>query len=216
MAYTPLPPVDPTNLRKGPGMTEMGRLIIDGSGYDGAPGVNVLHFCAPLHGSLTQELVDEFYSIIAASIDASDGVNLPSGVTLTINPVVTVHQVESGNLSGIFTTTEDTYSVTGSGGGQQTRANQIGMRWLTNDFRNGRRVQGRTFYGPISTAAMDSDGSILDSIVSGWPDIWSGAYDGLSSRLIVWTRPKGSTPGEYADVVQLQVSQMPFILRDRR
>jgi hypothetical protein len=70
---------------------------------------------------------------------------------------------------------------------------------------------------------MQSDGTIAEDIVAGWPDVFSGIYDNLGSRLIVYSRPKlepisGTVirTGDYADVVSMAVSQMPFVLRGRR
>jgi hypothetical protein len=197
-------------------MATFARQLLEVGGFPGAPGVNVLNYMAPLHGSITQTHVDDFYDQVVASLDASDGSHWASGVTVTPALGVGVHDVATGDLVNYFTVGSEPYTLTGTGSGSENRATQIGMRWLTADFRYGRRVQGRTFMGPASSAALDSDGTVAEDIVSGWPDLWSGIYDAGTARLIVWSRPKPGREGEYSDVTGLSISQMPFVLRGRR
>jgi hypothetical protein len=204
-------------------MPQFARQIVNLSGFPGAPGVLVFHYMALGHGNLLQAEIDGFYEDLVASLDASDGSHLASGVTASPSREITIHDVATGDLEGVFTTEEASYTLTGSGDGAESRATCIGMQWGTEVIRNGKRVKGRTFFGPASSAAMQSDGTIAEDIVSGWPALWNGIYDAEGPRLIVWSRPVVNPvshavirAGDYADVTSLTISQMPFSQRGRR
>lgn len=198
-------------------MTEFARTKLLLAGFEGAPGVNIFNWCAPGHGAITQDLVEEFHSILYDSFVSFDDGLFAAGVTLTIDENVGVHDVATGNLIGAFSDTSGPYTMTGVGNAVMSRATQIGFRWQTQDFRGGRRVQGRSFIGPCSADAIDADGGIIAAGISGWPPLFSGVYDGLAGRLIVWSRPTASNPtGDYADVVGLSIAPKPFSLTGRR
>lgn len=198
-------------------MTQFARTTIDLTGWAGAPGVNVLNWCAPAHGDIIQDYVDEFYEIVQASLEAGTAAAFAPGVVVSINPQTTVHEVDTGTMVDILTYGDDPFSMTGSGSGDENRATQIGMQWGTSDIRNGRRVQGRTFFGPVAATQIDSSGNVASATRAAMVTNWSGVFDGLGPRLIVWSRPTTATPvGGYADVTSLSISQMPFVLRGRR
>lgn len=198
-------------------MTQFGRTIVELEGYDGAPGVNIYNWCAPAHADIDQVDVDNFNETLWESLNAVTAANWADGVVVTINPNVGIHEVDTGDLVGGFIDGGGPWTLTGTGDGEESRATQLGLRWLTNDFRNGRRVQGRTYLGPIPSGVLDSTGNVSAGIRTVVPPLFSGIYDGLSSRLIVWSRPTGTSPvGAYADVVACQVAPKPFVLRGRR
>lgn len=197
-------------------MTQFARTIIDLSGFEGSPGVNVLQWCAPGHLDIDLPDVENFHEILGDVFSAAGAGFYAAGVTATVNPVVTIHEVDDGSLVGAFTSETGPYTITGTGGGDQSRAVQAGIRFATRDIRNGRRVQGRTFMGPIATEQLDSGGQIRSAVRDGLADAWSGAIDPLGPRLIVWSRPTASEPvGAYADVTSTTCAERPFILRGR-
>ena len=198
-------------------MTQFARTKVVLGGFDGAPGVNVLNWCAPAHADIEQDDVDNFNETLYDSLTALSAGTFALGVTLTIDPVVSIHEVDTGELIGIYTDAGGPWSITGSGNGSESRATQAGLRWFTNDFRYGRRVQGRTFWGPSSSAGIGTDGKFTSAVQTAYGSAFSGIYDGLSSRLIIWSRPSPAHPvGGYADVVSAQLSPEPFVLRGRR
>lgn len=197
-------------------MTQFARTIINLSGFEGSPGVNVLHWCAPAHLDIDLPDVENFHEILGEVFTAAGAGFYAEGVTATVNPVVTVHEVDDGTLVGAFTDTSGPYTVTGTGEGTQSRAVQAGIRFATTDVRAGRRVQGRTFMGPIATDQLDDNGQILDAVRTGLAAAWAGAIDPLGPRLIVWSRPTVAEPvGAYADVTSTTCAARPFILRGR-
>lgn len=198
-------------------MAEFARTKLLLSGFEGAPGVNIFNWMAPGHGAITLDLVEEWHDILFTSLTAFDDGLFATGVTLTIDENVGVHDVATGNLTGIFTDTSGPYTMTGVGAPNISRATQVGFRWQTADFRAGRRVQGRSFIGPCSADALQSDGGIVAAGIAGWPALFTGMFDGLAGRLIVWSRPTPANPvGDYADVTALTIAPRPFSLTGRR
>jgi hypothetical protein len=198
-------------------MTQFARTKVTLEGFDGAPGVNIFNWCAPVHADITQAFVDDFNETLATSFTALTAAAFASGVGWTVDPTVTVHEVDTGDLVGVFTAAGGPWVGTGSGGGDESRATQAGLRWQTNDFRNGRRVQGRTYLGPIASDALAGSGQMSSAVRTDFPIAFEGIYDGLASRLIVWSRPTLAHPvGAYADVVGCTVAPFPFTLRGRR
>jgi len=198
-------------------MTQFARTIVELEGYDGAPGVNIFNWCGPAHADITQSYVNDFNETLSEAFDAVTAAGWADGVVVTINPNVGVHEVDTGDLVGGFIDEGGPYTWTGTGDGEESRATQLGFRWLTNDFRNGRRVQGRTFFGPAPSGVLDATGNVAAGIRSTLPPFFDGIIDGLGGRLIVWSRPTpGNTDGAYADVVSCTIAPKPFILRGRR
>jgi len=141
-----------------------------------------------------------------------------AGVVSTVSREITIHEVDTGELIGVEVVDESPFSITGTGDSQLSRATQVGMQWHTADIRNGRRVAGRTFLGPMSTACFAGTGQTSSSVRTDFPEAFEGAYDPLAARLIVWSRPTtiGGSDGQYADVVSATVAARPFVLRSRR
>lgn len=198
-------------------MTQFGRTKIILSGFEGAPGVNILNWCAPAHLDIDQGDVDEFHDILNTSLVACSAADVfADAMRWTIDPVATVHEVDTGDLVGIFTDGGGPYTGTGSGSGNESRATQLGVRWGTGDFRDGRRIQGRTFLGPVGSDAIENTGQIKATMRATIAAAFTGIIDPVSSRLIVWSRPQPGGPvGQYADVVNVTVAPAPFTLRGR-
>ena len=198
-------------------MTQFGRTKVILSGFDGAPGVNLFNWCAPAHGDITQEHVDEFHDILNTSYDALTAYFFALGVRWTIDSGVSVHEVDSGEMVGVFTDGGGPYTEVSIGTGKESRATQVGLQWLTSDFRYGRRVRGRTFLGPIASDCLDTDGNVTVEYRASIPGLFEGIFDEAAPRLIVWSRPSPAhTTGAYADVVACTVAERPFMLRGRR
>lgn len=197
-------------------MAQFGRTIVDLSGWVGAPGVNVYHWMSSAHLDIDQNDVDEFHDILNTAFTALGAGMWATGVTWTINPEVSVHDVATGTLVGAFVDAGGPYTDTGTGAGQENRATQCGVSWLTGNILRGRRVRGRTFLGPLSGDLIDTSGQISPANQAIIEAAMSGIFDPLGSRLIVWSRPVGVNAGEYADVTGVDVSGIPWVLRGRR
>lgn len=198
-------------------MTQFARTKVVLAGFEGAPGVNIMNWCAPAHLDIDQGDVDNFHDILNTALVACSAADVfADAMTWTIDPAVSVHEVDTGELVGAFTDGGGPYTGGGSGSGNESRATQLGIRWYTADFRDGRRVQGRTFLGPLASDALESTGAIKSTFQSSIAAAMSGVIDVLGPRLIIWSRPKpGPVAGQYADVTAVTVAPRPFTLRGR-
>lgn len=198
-------------------MTQFGRTIVELTGFDGAPGVNVFNWCAPLHADIDISDAEDFAEDLNDCFEAVTADAWAAGVRWTIKPDFGIHEVDTGELVGGGVISGGPYTAVGSGSGAESRATQIGVRFLTADFRNGRRVQGRCFLGPSSSGNIGTDGLVTSTARTNFAAAFDAITDPLAARLIVWSRPKpGGVPGAYADVQSVQISAKPFSLTGRR
>jgi hypothetical protein len=194
------------------------RVRIALTGWTGGPGVITEHYS---QGSLLawdtdaiQDLVDE----VAARYAAESAVFIDQ-LTATVEPAVSIIDVESGNLVDIITATTPPAAAEGSGSGQSlSRATQLCIRLLTSDFRNGRRVQGRLFWGPIQSGIITAGGTIDSAVGASVAAGFAASISGLGPRLCVYSRPNPalSRVGAYADVTTVGYMPRPAVLRSRR
>jgi hypothetical protein len=94
----------------------------------------------------------------------------------------------------------------------------VGIKWDTGDIINGRRVKGRTFWGPADDAVFTTTGQITGAVLSAWPGYFDAITDPLAARMVVWHRPTSpsGTDGQYCDVTSVSIGTKPFDLRSRR
>lgn len=199
-------------------MTDLARVRIALSGWPGGPGVITEHYS---QGSLTgwdataiEGLVEE----VAARYDAQSSA-FTTAVTLQVEASVGIFDSATGDLVDVIVspTTPDPVDADGTNSAL-SRASQIGVRLLTSDFRNGRRVQGRLFWGPADGSMFDTDGTIKAAERASIAASFAASISGLGPRLAVWSRPSSpsATDGNWADVTTVVVATNPFVLRSRR
>jgi len=199
-------------------MTNLARVRISMTGWDGSPAVITEHYSQGSLGgwddTAIQDLVDEVRDRYSAQADT-----FAPPVYLQVEPSVNIFDVATGDLVDVIVAPE-TPAIVGSGasGGTLSRATMIGVRLLTSDFRDGRRVQGRLFWGPACTDVFTTSGVIDNDVRASLAASFAASISGLGPRLAVWSRPKsaGSVPGDWADVTSVSVAINPFVLRSRR
>ncbi len=198
-------------------MPDLARVRIALGGWTGAPGVITEHYSqgsTSWTDSSIQDLVNEVRTRYAASTAV-----FISGVTLTVEPAVGIFDAATAELVNVITAATPPAVITGTGAvSKESRATQLGVRLLTNDFRYGRRIQGRSFWGPINSDALGTDGNITPTIRTDVAGFYAASISGLGPRLCVYSRPNEALgrAGDYADVTGVTVSIKPFILRSRR
>lgn len=200
-------------------MTNLARVKVVWSGWEGGPGVNILHFSGGTSGeawaaSSVQAVLDDL-----ADVYDTLATILPFPIVTTVPAEVSIIDSDSGELinvvagGGVATSRNGTVA-----GGIRGTADMALARFITGEFRNGRHVIGRAFIGPIAKDAVDDGGNIL----AGPRGTISGAWDALlgvvGQRLCVYSKPaKGETSGgSYADVVSVTSPTKMAILRSRR
>jgi hypothetical protein len=200
------------------------RTVVRLSGFDGAPGVNVFNWMGVGHLEIGVDAVNDFHERLNTALSTCTSAAWASGVTWWIDPAVSLFEVETEELIGALTGEVSTYTMTGSGGGGEVRAAQLGVRWQTQDFRYGRRIAGRTYLGPIGSALIGADGKITADVLSTFPDNFDDIISSDGPRLIVYSRPRAAQEdppvaaraGDFADVTGTGIAPFPFILRGRR
>lgn len=185
------------------------------SGFSGAPGYTNLHFLDP--DPITQTGLTEtgarthvFWAAVAPYF--------PTGVTVTMPQVLEEIDTGSGELIAEHTFPGGT-PVNGSSGGGYSSAAGACITWNSVGIVNGRKLRGRTFLVPLSSAVFESNGTLA----SGMPESLVAKGNALANAdtgidLAVWHRPTtpGGTDGIAAGVVNCTVRDKTAILRSRR
>lgn len=192
------------------------RITARWNGFPGAPGYSNFYFASgALDGGLLGEEAELFAGRVADAFDVMSN-QLPSTVSIEIEPEATVLDSDTGVASD-FVNLDVPDPV--SGATEHRFAGPVGavVTWRTDDLRNGRRIRGRTFLVPLTSAAFDSDGT-LTSAARGRVDEFAttlrgGVGDG---DLGVWSRPVNGSGGVFASVTGHTVPDMAAVLRSRR
>ena len=198
-------------------MTQIGRLKINWTGFIGAPGYTNLYFRDFSEGDLTQAMADGFTTRVDTWLDAWVS-TLPSTVSILVDPTIDVVNAETGELEDFMTVAPDTARV-GSGAGTYAGPAGICVNWSTNGIRHGRRIRGRTFMVPITSAAMQSDGTVatasLTALRSATTTFLAVGATGVHG---VWSRPTVAEPsgGQWASTTAFTINDKIAVLRSRR
>ena len=121
----------------------------------------------------------------------------------------------NGHLVGSWTGTGGG-SMTATGGTAYAAGTGLFIRWNTPLIVGTRRLKGRTFFCPLSSANYDTNGTIADSVVT--------AIQTAASNLVVnadckiWHRPTAALPssGQTSVVTSAVVVDRVTSLRSRR
>jgi hypothetical protein len=162
-------------------MADLKKVIVQWDGLAGLPGISVFYVGSATTGFLAP--IRTFFNAMATT--------MPSPLTWTFPAAGDMIDEATGTLTGGWTDTAAA-QVTCSGSGSY--ANGVGafVRWGTGQIVNGRKVVGKTFLVPISSANYDAQGNIG----SGGLGSMQGAATALvaASVLRIWHRP-GSVSG---------------------
>jgi len=198
-------------------MAQIGRLKINWTGFIGAPGYTNLYFRDFPGDTLDQAMADGFTAKVDTWLDAWVS-SLPSTVSILVDPTVDVVNEQSGELEGFLTVAPDTARV-GSGAGTYAGPAGICVNWSTNGIRHGRRIRGRTFMVPITSAAMQSDGSVATASLTALRTA-TATFIGAAGTgdLGVWSRPTLAEPtgGQWSAVSAFTINDKIAVLRSRR
>jgi hypothetical protein len=109
-------------------------------------------------------------------------------------------------------------SVSASGTSSMASASMVLLRLTTQTIINGRRLQGRSFLGPVGTntnTAGNVSSTCNAAVLTAAALLNTGA---TASKLVVWHRPTEPTPtdGQVGDVTGFGTSPEYAVLRSRR
>lgn len=195
---------------------DMFRVTARWTGFSGAPGYSNFYFSSGfLDGGLLGDEAQSLANRVAAAFTEMRTM-LPGDVNIGIEPEVPVIDSDTGVISA-FNTISPPAAI--EGGAIDQFAGPVGavVTWRTGDLRNGRRIRGRTFLVPLSTATFSDDGTLASSQFSYLQDfadtLMGGAGEG---DLGVWSRPSGGSGGVFATVTGYTIPDMAAVLRSRR
>lgn len=199
-------------------MPTLARVVINLTGWNGAPGVNVLHFSGGSTSDWTSEVVLAMCDEVVQMTDDLKEWWAP-GITMQLRPDVDIIDVATGDIVDQVAPSPAFGPISSTGAsGQESRATQAVVRFKGDRWVRGRRIQGRMFLGPLNSAIMASDGTIADENLPSIPDAFEAMISGLGTRLAVYSRPNPglARAGDYADVTSVSCSKTPGILSKRR
>ena len=207
------------------GMTNLAKFVNVLSGWDGGPGVNVMWFSAGSNLDLDSESVQAIYDEVR-SMYAATSARWLAGVSITVDPAPSIVDVATGALINVIPVGEtDTAVVTSGGSSNGARATAFVMKYTTDVFLNGRRLQGRSFFGPTSATDVGNDGQVATGCRAVFDDNFEALTTGLGPRLAVYHRPTTSivngqpvnnNDGAYGDVAVARMNLKPGVLKSRR
>lgn len=200
-------------------MSQLLRARVELSWNQGGPGVCTYYLSGGVPSPLDWKNIADQANDELGDVWASFSPMLFSDVAWTASADYDVIDVDSGNILDQFTL--DTAGASGLGTSSSatgSRGSQVYYRFLTDEFRNGRRLAGGTYMGPVSSEKLASGWGLSTEQMATFRNYWSALTSGPGPRLAVYHRPvKGASAGGfYGDVVNVRVMRKPASLRSRR
>lgn len=188
------------------------------SGWEGGPGVNVLHFSQGTPPITADEMAQECYNELVSLY--GNLVNpMITGVSVKLPEQFSVIESTTGELQDVQSVGTLHADLAGLDTGKQlSRATSICARYATDQFTGGRRLIGRSFIGPIGSGQIDVNGNILDAVRANVAVYYTALISGVGPRLAVYHRPTSvaAADGRYGDVVSVSANKLPSNLHSRR
>lgn len=199
-------------------MASLARVVINWTGFVGAPGYTNLYFRNSTPGTINQTVVDNAISKVEAFLTSIRPL-LPQGVFTGTSGAVDEINDTNGNLVAFWAGTVAAAANGGATTGGYSAPSGACLAWSTNTVRNARRIRGRTFIVPLAHTCLATDGSIdsaeLTTLRTAADTLRAASGD---ARLVIWGRPTtpGGTDGVSAEVTASNVQDKLAVLRSRR
>lgn len=205
-------------------MAPLYRFRMDLGGFEGAPGVNILHTTTGAAddpgdmGNFMTQMRNGWESVKAY---------LLGGVTASVNPEVIKFEASTGKQLAFYNVTPPAQVLGMSASTNISRATQVVCRHNGDGITDlGKRNIGRTYMGPVGADALDSQGHVAAAAMTAFQAMWDGMQDVAGTcRLVVWHRPRDpgtlhpedpGTVGSFGHVQTTTVLSKPGVLRGRR
>lgn len=184
----------------------------------GMPGYTTLYFDAGPAGTPTspQAAVDAGRAFFSTAFGVGVGTYLPQNLKISSPSVVDAVQTNDGGLVTSVAVTKPA-DVVGQSTQQYAGGSGACITWTTGSFLVGNRVRGRTFLVPLSSAGMQSDGTLATAFIT---DAGAAATALIAAipDLVVYHRPSsaGATDGVAFPVLGYKLTDKAAQLRSRR
>lgn len=203
-------------------MVQVAKVVINWTGFAGAPGFTNLYFQEAGGGDFSQGAADNATAKVDTWLGSAIAL-LPSAVTVQVNPSVEVHDEATGNLVTYFQTAAKPVRL-GNNVNNYSAASGAVINWYTNGIKVGkggkaRRVRGRTFLVPVGGETLSADGTLTnakaDLLRAATGQLVAPAGTGV---LGVYSRPTVAAPnsGKWFNVSSFTVPDKVAVLRSRR
>lgn len=185
-------------------MANIRRIEVLWSGTTGLPGITVFHSLDSVSGAL---------AAIRACFN-SWKTEVPTGINWSFPGTGDVLDSATGTLVGGWTDTQPA-DVASSGSGYHAAGVGVIVTWHTGAIVGGRRLKGRTFLCPITSAAFETNGTVvagtLSTIKTAGDTLWG------TGTLNVWHRPTapGASNGSVSVVTSCTVKDQVTRLSSR-
>lgn len=186
------------------------------TGFIGSPGLMTQYFSRAVginDSTAAQQAVDRVRDAMLTSPGA-----FPSALQWRVQGQVDLLEETTGQLVNSFNVTERSGVGTYAGGFGPGPAGAC-VRWVTDEFKNGRRVIGKTFIVPGPTNAYETNGTLTSTFIGlmqAWGDAMNNA-GAIDLVFVVWSRPTpGAANGTKHGVVGNVVQDKAAVLRSRR
>ncbi len=185
-------------------MPTINRVIVDWTGFVGAPGVSVFY-----RGAVFPDIADitAFFANLAGYF--------PGSVTIQLRPQGDTIDVATGVINGIWSGAPQA-AVSGSSTGDYASPVGAVVNWLTTAIVAGRHLRGKTFLVPLSGSAFDSDGSLDPTHLAGIKSAAAQYITDSGGDALVYSKPRPGVPGSESAIYAATVPDKAAILKSRR
>lgn len=199
-------------------MPNVARVLVTWQGFQGAPGYTRLSF-----GNVTDATTAKGATDATRAFFVAIGTLLRTGWTLTVSPVVELHDMDTGMLQSEINVTPAPVAVAGTGSAATPWAAGVGayITWRTQGIFFGKRVKGRSYLVPLLGVA-DVDGSLLATAQTTIQSAADSLVNAAGADLIIWSRRYAADgsgtqiQGAMNSVTVASVPDKTGILRSRR
>jgi len=199
-------------------MVDVYRVTATWQGFQGAPGYSKLSFMG-----LTDATKLNGAGAATRAFFASFVNYLKSGWTITVQPVVQVHEMATGELLREETMSTAPTVVSGvvSAGTTYTGGAGAYVTWNTGAVYNGHKVRGRTYLVPL-VSVNDTDGTVVSAFLTTANTAVATFIAAQAGQLAVWSKTFSDPPdphqigGGLSTVTAGNVPDKSGILRSRR
>lgn len=202
-------------------MPQLGIVRTTWAGTSGGPGLTQLAFReATSNADLTNAECQAAVNAVRAFWNGIFGL-IANEVMLTVQPVVDIYDLITGDLVGSETVPSPPGNVAGGDTGNYSMASGMKLNLNTGVIRNGRRVRGAIYIVPAGASAYGNNGMIAGAAktsVNSAAATMKSAFTTAGIELLVWSRPSSTTAGDgdVAEVSVMDCNEKSAILRGRR
>jgi hypothetical protein len=176
--------------------------------WPGAPGVSTFYMNTAAPPQATIDAIRAFFNALVTL--------LPLGLTITVPNSGDGIDDTNGSIVGSWSAATPPAVVSGTSAAAYAGNAGSVVHWLTTTVVNNRRVRGRTFLVPLTSAAFQNDGSIATAALTTIQTAAAGLITTAADDLMVWHRPTAFAQGSSAVINGTRVPDLAVSLRSRR